>query len=153
MGRGLISLIVFAAILAANDRANAAGAIAEGIAPGGVAKGYGFGIHVNGPNADAARAAALAACQKAPKQLASGAPPDAAQAKARAQCAVVSSFSNKCVAVALDPKDGTPGAGWAVGDTQKQADDESLARCRNTAGADRRGFCKVTNQLCDGTAK
>jgi hypothetical protein len=56
------------------------------------------------------------------------------------------------VAGALDPKNGTPGAGWALGDTQKQADDEALARCRNTAG-DRRDFCKVINQLCDGTAK
>jgi hypothetical protein len=153
MSRGVLSLFVFAAILLTNDQANAAGALAEGIAPGGVVKGYGYGIHVNGADADTARTAALAACQKPPKQLASGAPPDAAQAKARAQCAVVSSFSNKCVAVALDPKDGTPGAGWAVGDTQKQADDEAVARCRNTAGTNRRDFCKIISQLCDGTAK
>jgi hypothetical protein len=144
---------VFAAILVVNNRANSAGALAEGIAPGGVAKGYGYGIHVNGPNADTARATALTACQKPPKQLASGAPPDAAQAKARALCAVVATFSNKCVSMALDPKDGTPGAGWAVGDTQKQADDEALVRCRNTADANRRDFCKITSQLCDGTAK
>lgn len=153
MSRGVALIIALTVILVASDRANAAGAIAEGIAPGGVSKGYGYGIHVNGTDADTARAAALTACQKPPKQLASGAPPDAAQAKARAQCAVVSTFSNKCVSVALDPKDGTPGAGWAVGDTSKQADDEAISRCRNTAGTSRRDFCKIISQLCDGTAK
>jgi hypothetical protein len=55
--------------------------------------------------------------------------------------------------MALDPKDGTPGAGWALGDTQTQADDEALARCRSTAGANRSDFCKIDNQNCDGTAK
>jgi hypothetical protein len=65
---------------------------------------------------------------------------------------VVTSFSNKCAAVALDPKDGTPGAGWATGDTQTDADEEALARCRSAAGTNRRDFCKVIDRLCDGTA-
>jgi hypothetical protein len=79
--------------------------------------------------------------------------PDNAFAKARARCKVISTFSNKCAAMALDPKDGTPGAGWALADTQKQADDEALARCRSTAGANRSDFCKIDNRKCDGTAK
>jgi hypothetical protein len=153
MRRGVVSLFVFAAILVASDRANSAGAIAEGIAPGGVAKGYDVGIRVNQPDMETARTTALAECKKRPDHLVSGAPPDSGEAKARARCEVVSTFSNKCVATALDPKDGTPGAGWAIGDTQKQADDEALARCRNTAGASRRDFCKIISQLCDGTAK
>jgi hypothetical protein len=149
----VISLLALAAVLVGNDRANADGAIAEGIAPGGPAKGYGIALRVNRPNADVARADALAGCKKAPEHVASGAKPDSGQAKARARCEVVTTFVNKCAALALDPKDGTPGVGWALGDTQKQAGDEALARCRSTAGADRRDFCKVDNQICDGSAK
>jgi len=77
---------------------------------------------------------------------------NAGQAKARARCEVVATFSNKCAATAFDAKDGTPGAGWAVGDTGKQAADEALARCRSTAGT-RRDFCKANDPICDGTAK
>jgi hypothetical protein len=136
----------------ANNRANSDGAIAEGIAPGGVAKGYGISIRTDRPNRDAAQADALAGCRKGPEKTAAGAALDAGQAKARARCEIVSTFSNKCAAVAIDPKDGTPGAGWATGDTQKDADQEALGRCRTAAGA-RREFCKVIDQLCDGTAK
>jgi uncharacterized protein DUF4189 len=153
MSRGVVSLFVFAAILLTSDRANAAGALAEGIAPGGIVRGYAFGVSFNEPNSDVARTKALAACKKGPEQLASGSAPDSNFAKARAQCKVVGTFSDKCAALALDPKDGTPGVGWAVGDTQKQAADEALARCRSTAGASRRDFCKIDNQKCDGTAK
>jgi hypothetical protein len=154
MGRSVfISLLALAAIFIGNDRANADGAIAEGIAPGGPAKGYGISIRVDRPNTDAARADALAGCKKAPEHVASGAAPDAGQAKARARCEVVTTFTNKCAAMALDPKDGTPGVGWAVGDSQKQANDEALARCRSTAGADRRDFCRIDSQVCDGSAK
>jgi hypothetical protein len=154
MRRGVVvSLLAFATILMANNRANADGAIAEGVAPGGVAKGYGISIRVDLPDKDAARADALAGCKKGPEKSVAGAALNSSQAKARARCEVVTTFSNKCAAVAFDPKDGTPGVGWAVGDTQKQAGEEAIARCRSTAGADRRDFCKVTHQLCDGSAK
>jgi lipoprotein NlpI len=145
----VVTLVALAAIFIGNNRANSEGAIAEGIAPGGVAKGYAITLQANWPNRDVARANALDRCRKPSEKAASGAPLN--NAKARARCEVVMSFSNKCAAVAVDPKDGTPGAGWAIGDTQKDADDAALARCRAAAGA-RRDFCKVTNQLCDGTA-
>jgi uncharacterized protein DUF4189 len=154
MRRGVVvSLVAFATILMANNRANADGAIAEGIAPGGVAKGYGISIRVDRPDRDTARADALAGCKKGPEKTAAGAALDSGNAKARSRCEVVTTFTNKCAAIALDPKDATPGAGWATGDTKKEADDEALARCRSTAGASRRDFCKVIDQLCDGTAK
>jgi Domain of unknown function (DUF4189) len=154
MKRGIVvSLLALAAIFMVNNRANSDGAIAEGIAPGGVSRGYGISIRANRSTADVARADALAGCKKGPTQVASGAAPNSGQAKARAQCTVVATFSNKCAAVALDPKDGTPGVGWATGDTQKQADDEALARCRSVAGANRRDFCKISDRICDGTAK
>ena len=154
MRRSLVgSMLALATILIANDRANSEGAIAEGIAPGRVAKGYELSIIVNRATTDVARTDAVANCKKTPEKVASGAPPDSSNAKARARCAVVITFHDKCAASALDPKDGTPGAGWAIGDTQGQADDEALARCRSVAGADRQDFCKVTNRSCDGTAK
>jgi uncharacterized protein DUF4189 len=154
MKRGVVVLLfTLAAIFMANHRANAEGAVAEGIAPGGVAKGYGISIRVDRPNKDTARADALAGCRKGPEKTAAGAALDSGNAMARTRCEVVTTFSNKCAAVALDPKDGTPGAGWATGDTQKDADEEAVARCRNAAGADRRAFCKVIDRLCDGTAK
>jgi hypothetical protein len=154
MRRGkVVSLLALATILMAHNRANSDGAIAEGIAPGGVVKGYGISMRVDRPDRDTARADALAGCRKGPEKTAAGAALDNGQAKARARCEVVTTFSNKCAAVALDPKDGTPGAGWATGDTQKDADEEALARCRSAAGAGRRDFCKVIDRLCDGTAK
>jgi hypothetical protein len=148
-----VSLLALSAIVMANNRANSEGAIAEGIAPGGIAKGYVINIGVNKPDRDTARAEALAGCRKGPKQSVAGAAPNSGMARARTRCEVVTSFSNKCAAAAVDPKDGTPGAGWATGDTQKDADDEALARCRSVAGTDRREFCKVIDRFCDGTAK
>jgi hypothetical protein len=153
MRRGVVvSLLALAAIFIGNNRANSDGAVAEGIAPGGAAKGYGISIRVNRPNADEARADALAGCRKGSEHAVSGQPADEGAARARARCEVVTTFSNKCAAAAFDPKDGAPGVGWATGDTQKQADEEALARCRSTAGDDRRDFCKVVNRLCDGSA-
>jgi Domain of unknown function (DUF4189) len=153
MSRGVVvSLVALAAILVPNNRANSDGAIAEGIAPGGAAVGYGISMRVNRPDRDAARAEALAGCRKGPEKSVAGAALDNGQAKARARCEVVTSFSNKCAATAMDPKDGTPGVGWAIGDTQKDAEDEALARCRSVAGG-RREFCKVIDRLCDGSAK
>src|SRR3954465_15290503 len=151
----ILGLSGIAVILLAGGQVRAAGAIAEGIAPGGVARGYEIAYRVNKASAEEARAEALAGCEKGQKLLASGAvaATDSGNAKARKRCAVVINFENKCLAVALDPKDSTPGAGWATASTQKDADDEALARCRSVAGADRRDFCKVTNQACDGTAK
>jgi hypothetical protein len=154
MRRGVvISLLALASVSMVGNRAYSEGAIAEGIAPGGVAKGYSISIQVNRATTEEARTAALAACKKAPEKVASGAPPDSGNAKARQHCGVVTTFHNKCAAASVDPKDGTPGVGWAVGDTQQNADDEALARCRSVAGAGRRDFCKVTNRICDGTAK
>jgi hypothetical protein len=119
------------------------GAMAVGIARGGVAKGYATGFALNQPNAKDARTSAVEGCRKQKKS----------NADARSHCEAVIAFKNKCVASALDPKDGTPGAGWGVGGTQQAADSQALARCRATAGSDRAEFCEVTDRHCDGTAK
>jgi len=102
---------------------------------------YAIGFGLNYKTMDLARQSALDACH------------NSTGGAAKERCEVVATFHNQCVASAIDPKAGTPGAGWAIGDTQKAADDEALSRCRNTAGADRIAFCKIEDQLCDGDAK
>jgi hypothetical protein len=123
--------------------ANAAGALAVGISPAGAQYGFAAGSAWNNPNAGEASSNAIAKCKKSP----------GSNARAQALCKVVINYENQCVAIALDPKDGTPGAGWGVGATQQQANDAALIQCRATAGANRQAFCEVTAKRCDGTAK
>jgi hypothetical protein len=137
-----VALVLVAAIPWSRP-AGADGAMAVGIARGGVAKGYATGFALNQPSAKEARTSAIEGCRKQKKS----------NADARGRCEAVVAFKNKCVASAIDPKDGTPGAGWGLGGTQQSADSQALARCRATAGSDRAEFCEVTDRHCDGTAK
>jgi hypothetical protein len=123
--------------------AGAEGAMAVGVARGGVAKGYATGFAANLPNDKAARTSAVEGCRKDKNS----------NADARSNCEVVVTFRNKCVASAVDPKNGTPGAGWGLGSSQKSADSQALARCRSTAGSDRADSCQITDRYCDGTAR
>jgi hypothetical protein len=152
--RNLFALTVLMILVAPSgaEQAMAAGAVAVGIAPGGVAQGYADGYQTNAANINTAKALALAQCKK-PRANVSGTPAGSGTLAAKARCEVVATFVDKCFASALDPKDGTPGAGWAIADTQRQADHEALARCRSTAGIDRRAFCKVFSRACDGGKK
>jgi Domain of unknown function (DUF4189) len=118
----------------------AEGAMAVGIARGGIAKGYATGFAINQPTVKAARSNAVEQCKRT----------KSSNADARSGCEVVVTFHNKCVASAVDPESGTPGAGWGIGTSQQQADDQALARCRAKAGAERAEFCEVTDRFCDG---
>jgi hypothetical protein len=151
--RNLVALTALMILVAASgsEQAIAAGAVAIGIAPGGVANGYASGYEVNAPDIATASREALAQCKK-PQANASGTPANSGTLAAQAKCEVVMTFQDKCYAQALDPKDGTPGAGWAVADTEADADAQALAKCKATAGADRVAFCKVFNSDCDGGA-
>jgi hypothetical protein len=120
--------------------ARAEGAMAVGIARGGIAKGYATGFAFNQPTMKAARSNAIEQCKKT----------KSSNADAKSGCEVVVTFHNKCVASAVDPESGTPGAGWGVGTSEEAADELALARCRAKAGADRAEFCKVTDHYCDG---
>jgi hypothetical protein len=120
--------------------AKAEGALAVGIARGGIAKGYATGFAVNQPTVKAARSNAVEQCKRT----------KSSNADAKSGCEVVVTFHNKCVASAVDPQNGTPGAGWGTGTTQDAADSQALARCRAKAGADRAEFCQVTDRYCDG---
>jgi hypothetical protein len=69
-----------------------------------------------------------------------------------ALCKLIDHFDNRCLAVSLDPKAGTPGWGWAIADTAQQAKDQALEICRQSAGGDRAPYCIVTQSVCDGHA-
>jgi hypothetical protein len=140
----LIGVVGAAAVLWSRPGLTA-GAIAIGIPPGGIAKGFAGGHTLGATDMPTAREGAVGSCHKS----------TGASDAARNACAVVASFKDECYAIALDPKDGTPGAGWAVAETQALADEEALQQCRNTSAADRKKFCEVpsTNHGCDGTAK
>jgi len=126
------------------NRSAAEGALAVGL-PADVAKdGFAFGYALEKSSAEEARAAALADCR---------AESPGVDKRAQALCAPAGSFRNKCFAVAMDPKDATPGVGWAIAPSLKAASRGALAKCVATAGADRRDACKVTHAKCDGSAK
>jgi Domain of unknown function (DUF4189) len=137
----LVALLVVA--VACPRPAGADGAMAVGVARGGVAKGYATGFAANQASEKAARTSAVEGCRKDKNS----------NADARSNCEAVVSFKNKCVASAVDPKSGTPGAGWGTGTTQKAADSQALARCRKTAGSDRADSCQIADRYCDGTAR
>ena len=48
-------------------------------------------------------------------------------------CRVVAHFDKRCMSIALDPRDGTYGFGWAMSDTLQEADDIAMTNCRATA--------------------
>jgi lipoprotein NlpI len=141
----IIPLLIAAAAFATgtmwSHSVAAEGALAVGL-PSDVAKGgYATGYSYNAKTMDEARATAMDYCRKAPTNN-----------KAKSLCKVIETFSNRCVAVSMDPKAGTPGAGWGIGDDLRAAEREALARCEATAGPARRAACVVSNSDCDGQA-
>ena len=140
---GVMALIVTTAIvtaaMAATSPAGADGALAVGSTANVVKDGIAVGTSVNYESASAAVEAALTRCR--------GYKP---APKAAAQCRSVGSFKNECYAVSFDPKEGTPGAGWAIAPTKELAEERAMAYCQVTAGEDRRDFCKIEESKCDG---
>jgi len=141
--RAGLGALAIAAAVAWPGLAGAEGAMAVGIARGGIAKGYATGFAVNQPTVKAARSNAVEQCRRT----------KSSNADAKSGCEVVVTFRNKCVASAVDPQSGTPGAGWGLGGSQQSADSQALARCRVKAGTERAEFCEVTDRDCDGDAK
>lgn len=130
---------VFVAMTTASTAAFAVGAIAIGVPANVVADGLAIGIAYGQPSPDAASALALKNCrsfQDAPEST-------------RNLCRIVHTFRKQCVSVSLDPKAGTPGWGWAVAASERDADEQSMRMCRSTAGSDRERYCEVTRTQCD----
>jgi lipoprotein NlpI len=137
----LIMAVAFTAGIIWPHSVAAEGALAIGL-PSDVAKaGYASGYSYNAKTKDDARATALDQCHKAPTGR-----------QATSLCKVIETFSDRCVAVSIDPKVGTPGAGWGIGDDLRAAERQALSRCVATAGPARRAACVVSNSHCDGQA-
>jgi hypothetical protein len=141
--RAALAGILFAAIFRPGP-APADGALAVGEPPDVAAEGYAYGFALDQPTTEEASAQALRDCKT---------PTPGIDPRAQVLCAIVQSFKNQCFAVAMDPKDATPGVGWAVEDDKAKAERAALARCVATAGDDRRDACEITHAGCDGEAK
>jgi Domain of unknown function (DUF4189) len=142
--RALIAVALLAGLVPRADDAMADGALAVGEPSDVAAEGFAYGFALDQASTDEASTAAMHDCQT---------PTQGIDPRAQAQCTVVQTFKNRCFAVAMDPKDATPGVGWAVGDDKDSASREALAKCVATAGDDRRDACEVTHSGCDGNAK
>ena len=138
---GVILVLVAPALWSAD--VNAAGALAVGVAPGGAQNGFSYGINSNSANTDEAKSEAVSHCRTAKES----------NDKARSQCMAIGAYSNQCATVAMDPKDGTPGVGWAIAADSAASKQYALASCEATAGPGRAGTCVVSATRCDGDAQ
>jgi hypothetical protein len=137
MKQTLFSVILVALTILSAHPSAAEGALAVG-STGNVAKdGIAVGWAIDYATRQIASEAALASCHKfqAPK--------------AAANCEIVGAITRQCGAIAFDPKQNTPGAGWAIAATKEEAESQALANCRATAGASRRQFCQIDTTKCD----
>jgi hypothetical protein len=135
-----VALVAVAAV--ATSPALADGALAVGSTADVARDGIAVGTSINYGSPGEAEQAALKRCKDykpAPK--------------AAAQCRSVGTFKDECYAVSFDPKEGTPGAGWAMAATKAQAEQRAVANCQITAGEGRRDFCRVEESKCDGSAQ
>ena len=151
-------IVTAAAVLIQPLHAWAAGALAIGLPEGGAKNGIAMFAHVNAPTVDEAKTIALKGCRELPN----------ASKAAKDQCKIFETFSDKCVAEAIDPQEGTPGWGYAIGETDQKASERALEACRKNAPK-REGSCTLisdkpreasgaasvplTVSWCDGAAR
>jgi uncharacterized protein DUF4189 len=136
----LTGALLLGCALQHTDTANADAALAVG-RPADVARqGIAVGWAVDHPSREAAEKEALARCR---------AFADAPQA-AREACRIVAAFSDRCLAVALEPEPGTTGIGWDVHRNRDWAEETAMERCAETSAAKRRPSCRVALIRCDG---
>ncbi|MGD9784457.1 MAG: DUF4189 domain-containing protein [Hyphomicrobiaceae bacterium] len=131
------ALPLFAAVpieRAAADVALAIGQTSRGVARDGVAYGYA----VVKSDGDQARRSALKWCKDFKDA------PEPAK-----KCKTVSSISEGCIVVAMDPKPGTPGIGWSASGDVDAAVDEAVAACREVSPKNRHKSCVVDTLACD----
>jgi hypothetical protein len=118
------------------------GAVALG-RPANITKdGVAIGVSYGFPDKEEANKRALEECRTS----------KSASETTRKLCQTIANYKDQCVAVSIDPKDGTPGFGWAIGIDKTIAQKEALAACVASAGSTRQKFCKNSLLRCDGTA-
>jgi hypothetical protein len=137
----LVSVFLLAPTILWPTPAAGEGALAIGLPSDVAESGFAYGVSVNYPTRDEAARRALEYCRTA----------KAASDAATSLCSVVDIFRGQCVAVAMDPQDGTPGVGWSIGVNRQNAEIQALSRCTSTEGVSRRGACRVTSSMCDGS--
>lgn len=128
------------ALCAGASAAHAFGALAVGETLSVAKDGVAMGTSWNWGSAEEANDKALANCHAWKNK---GAP------LAADQCRVIATFHDECYAVALDPKPGTPGAGWSIAPDKETAEERALAHCKLTAGSERAQYCAVSESNCD----
>ncbi|MGH6682598.1 MAG: DUF4189 domain-containing protein, partial [Pseudolabrys sp.] len=106
-----------------------------------VKDGFAYGSAYKFATTEEAQAKALERCRQTKSD------------KRRKLCKVVNTFQDQCIAIAMDPADGTPGVGWAIEADLRSAERVALEKCEATAGRSRRAACKVHSSGCDGAAK
>lgn len=131
--------VVVMALSAATMNAHAAGALAVGMVNGDRSQGTAVGWSINYPNEGEAKYAATVFCLE-----------QTAPAEARVGCRVVTTFNNRCVAVAWDPG-GKPGWGWSVNADKSRAQRDALTECSAKAGTTANGCKVVLESQCDTT--
>ena|ERR1700733_957722 len=137
--RLMVASCLLASTMLLPQTSEAKSAFAAGIPDDVAAQGVALGTGYNYGSRESAEARALQECK---------AQQDAPQAT-RDLCKIVDHFDNRCIAISLDPKAGTPGFGWAVADSEDASNDQSLTMCRQSAGADRAPYCVVSLSQCD----
>lgn len=136
----IASAVLPALALFMSHPSSAASAFAAGIPDDVAQKGVALGEGYNYPTREQAEARAMSECTETKD----------ADAEVHALCKIIDHFDGRCLAVALDPKAGTPGWGWAIADTANDVNDQALSQCRASAGADRAPYCTITISVCDG---
>jgi hypothetical protein len=133
-------LLLAGMLLRGADGARADAALAVSQIGDVAGQGVALGWAVDYATRQAATKEALARCR---------AFPDAPQAT-REACRVVETFSDRCLAVALDPAAGTAGVGWGVHKNRDWAQDEAMERCAEASTPKRRESCRIALIRCDG---
>ncbi|HLH90542.1 MAG TPA: DUF4189 domain-containing protein [Xanthobacteraceae bacterium] len=135
-----VAAVCAMALAGGTTAANAFGALAVGQTNSVAKDGIAMGTSWNWGSADEANDHALQNCRKWKDK---GAP------KAADLCRVIATYHNECYAVSLDPKPGTPGAGWAIAADKETAEERAIAHCKLTAGPDREKYCELSESNCD----
>lgn len=136
------AVLVAAAILlvAGAGAARAEGALAIGLPEAGAQNGFAYGYATGYDDVETAKREALNTCR---------ASRGGASRAVRRLCRIEATFRRRCVAVAMDPRDGTSGVGWAVADEKIEAERQALAACHETSREGERLSCRIDGSGCD----
>jgi hypothetical protein len=144
MRKLFLAITLFGSMMVQSSPGVAAGAVALGVPPDIAKDGVASFVSIRATTEEAKKAA-----------LAGRKGMQISSKTSRSFCKIVATFENQCVATALDPKDGTPGFGWAMASNSAQAKKQAISNCRDTAGPARQDACIVGSKAiwCDGRAR